>query len=130
MGMGATRSCCLRILGIQLAEIRRRELELSATVLGIANVIFLEQPDVADPRVARARSWDQERVSGNIAQLIEQLQSQLILTHGLLGGYGHPAHRMVHDCVMKAVQDGVFGLGILILWPSEARFLFPVFRSA
>ena len=28
-------------LGIRLAEIRRRELELSATVLGIANMIFL-----------------------------------------------------------------------------------------
>jgi LmbE family N-acetylglucosaminyl deacetylase len=94
--------------GIRMAEIRRRELELSAAVLGIANVIFLEQPDVADPGAAGARSWDQERVSGSIARLVEQLQPRLILTHGPLGGYGHPAHRVVHDCVMEAVRQTAF----------------------
>jgi LmbE family N-acetylglucosaminyl deacetylase len=93
---------------IRLAEIRRRELELSATVLGIAKMIFLEHPDVADPRVAGAHSWDEERVSGSIARLIEQLQPRLILTHGPLGGYGHLAHRMVYDCVMNAVQQTAF----------------------
>jgi LmbE family N-acetylglucosaminyl deacetylase len=88
----------------QLAEIRRRELELSAAVLGIAKVIFLEEADVADPSVAGAHSWDREGVTGSVARLIEQLQPQLILTHGPLGGYGHPAHRMVYDCLMKAVR--------------------------
>jgi LmbE family N-acetylglucosaminyl deacetylase len=93
---------------VRLAEIRRRELKLSATVLGIAKVIFLEQADVVDPEVAGARSWDKGKVAGSIAQLIEQLQPQLILTHGPLGGYGHAAHRMVHHCVMKAVQQTAF----------------------
>lgn len=89
--------------GVRLAEIRRRQLELSARVLGISKVIFLEQADVADPEVAGARSWDKGKVAGSIAQLIEQLQPRLILTHGPLGGYGHAAHR-----VMKAVQQTAF----------------------
>jgi LmbE family N-acetylglucosaminyl deacetylase len=92
----------------RLAEVRRRELELSATVLGIDEVILLEQADIP-PHLVRAHSWDREQVSGSIARLIEQLQPELILTHGPLGGYGrHPAHRMVHDCVMKAVQQTAF----------------------
>jgi LmbE family N-acetylglucosaminyl deacetylase len=96
-------------LGIRLGEIRRRELELSATVLGIAQVIFLEQPDVRDPRASGASSWDQERVTGCLARMIEQCQPQLILTHGPLGGSGrHLAHCMVHDCVMEAAQQVMF----------------------
>jgi LmbE family N-acetylglucosaminyl deacetylase len=92
---------------IRLADIRRQELELSATVLGIPNVIFLKQTDV--PReIAREDSWDREQVAGSIARLIERLQPQLILTHGPLGGYGHPAHRMVYDCVMEAVRQTAF----------------------
>jgi LmbE family N-acetylglucosaminyl deacetylase len=94
--------------GIRLAEIRRRQLELSAMVLGISKVIFLEQADVADPEVAGARSWDKEKVAGEIKQLIDQLQPQLILTHGPAGGYGHLAHRTVHHCVMKAVRQTGF----------------------
>jgi LmbE family N-acetylglucosaminyl deacetylase len=93
---------------IRVREIRRRELELSATVLGITKVICLEQADVRDPRAAGACSWDEERVSGDIAQLIRRLQPELILTHGPLGGYGHPAHRVVHDCVMRAVRQTAF----------------------
>jgi LmbE family N-acetylglucosaminyl deacetylase len=95
--------------GIRLAEIRRRELELSATVLGISQVAFLEQPDVPDPGSAGASSWDQERVTGTVARMIEQLRPQLILTHGPLGGSGrHLAHRMVHDCVMNALRQTAF----------------------
>jgi LmbE family N-acetylglucosaminyl deacetylase len=95
-------------LSVRLAEIRRRELELSAMVLGIANVIFLGQADVADPGAAGARSWDQEKVTGSVARLIEELRPELILTHGPLGGYGHPVHRMVHEIVMKAVRQVAF----------------------
>jgi LmbE family N-acetylglucosaminyl deacetylase len=95
-------------LGTRLGEIRRRQLELSATVLGIAKVIFLEQADVADPEVAGVLSWDTEKVADRIAQLIDQLQPQLILTHGPLGGYGHLAHRVVYHSVMKAVQHTGF----------------------
>jgi LmbE family N-acetylglucosaminyl deacetylase len=94
--------------GIRLAEVRRRELELSAAVLGIAEVIPLEYADVPSQSAGGAQSWDRERVSGSIARLIEQLQPEMILTHGPLGGYGHPAHCMVHDCVMRAVRQTAF----------------------
>jgi LmbE family N-acetylglucosaminyl deacetylase len=90
--------------GIRLAEIRRRELELSATVLGIDKLIFLEQADVRNPRAAEAGSWDHDQVTVRIGQIIEHLQPQLILTHGPRGGAGrHLAHQTVHDCVMDAV---------------------------
>jgi len=107
---------------VRVAEVRRRSLELSATVLGIADVIFLEQADVPH-EVARADSWDQQLVVGSIARVIEHLQPQLILTHGPLGGYGHPAHRMVHDCVMKAVRQTAF-LGSVFSFCGQVKHAF------
>ncbi len=111
-GDGGDRELLPANFDIRLAEVRRRELELSATALGIGHVIFLEEPDIP-AEIARVDSWDHEQVAGSISRLIEQFQPQLILTHGPRGGYGHPAHRMVNDCVMKAVRRTAFSGSVL-----------------
>jgi LmbE family N-acetylglucosaminyl deacetylase len=92
----------------RLGEIRREELKLSASMLGISKVQFLGQPDSENPDAAGDGAWDQSGVTDCLAQMIQECSPQLILTHGPLGGYGHRAHRLVHGCVMAAAQAAAF----------------------
>src|SRR5579862_5030697 len=89
---------------VLLGEIRRRELSLSARVLGVSDVCFLGQPDSAHPDAEGDGSWDQPGLIRKLAEMIRQQNPQLILTHGPQGGYGHPAHRLVYRSVVAATQ--------------------------
>ena len=91
-----------------LAAVRRNELTLSAWVLGVSDVLFLGQADVANPDSEAAHSWDQPSLITALGRIVQERQPALILTHGPLGGYGHPAHRLVHKCVMVAAEDVSF----------------------
>lgn len=93
---------------LQLGEIRRRELALSAWALGVREVAFLGQADIAPPDWGKGKAWDQASLVSNLARIIQQAGPKLILTHGPLGGYGHPAHREVNRCVMAAARDVSF----------------------
>jgi LmbE family N-acetylglucosaminyl deacetylase len=94
--------------GLSLAEVRRRELSLSAAVLGISKVSFLNQPDVAEPQRPGTVTWDQPKIVDALVQQIKEATPELVLTHGPLGGYGHPAHQLLHYCVMAAVEAASF----------------------
>jgi N-acetylglucosamine malate deacetylase 2 len=102
------RGSCELLFGksnLGLGEIRRRELTLSAHVLGASEVCFLSQADIATPDVAGERSWDQPTLIRTLGHIIRQCDPKLILTRGPVGGYGHPAHRLVHSCVMTAAGE-------------------------
>jgi len=93
---------------LQLKDVRRRELLLSAWVLGIREVIFLEQEDSADVDWRQLDAIDRDAVIGRLERVMRQSTPRLILTHGPLGGYGHSAHRSVHACVMAAARNSDF----------------------
>jgi LmbE family N-acetylglucosaminyl deacetylase len=93
---------------LDLGAIRRREVALSAWVLGASEVLFLNEPDIP-PTGWQTQSWDSERLVKCLKQLIRSYQPTMILTHGPRGGYGHPAHRALHDCVMTAARKVSFG---------------------
>lgn len=88
----------------RLAHIRQLEVTLSAANLGIDTVFFLAQPDVAFPDRPGEGAWDQDYVTGRITEIIKTNEPDLILTHGPHGGYGHPAHKLVNQCVMAAAD--------------------------
>ncbi|MGA7713412.1 MAG: PIG-L deacetylase family protein [Rhizomicrobium sp.] len=88
----------------ELAELRRRELICSARALGASEVLFLGQADIAGSDGEGQGSWDQSKLIATLASIIRQNDPRLILTHGPLGGYGHPAHRLVHSSVMAAAR--------------------------
>ena len=90
----------------ELIGMRRRELSLSASMLGISEVVGLGYPDVMDPAAPGPETWDQAKLVDELGTIIERCRPQLIVTHGPMGGYGHLAHRMVHRCVMKAAEIG------------------------
>jgi len=93
---------------VQLGEIRRRELMLSASMLGVSQVLFLGQPDTADPTREGNGCWDQANVIGTLVRLVRQIDPALILTHGPRGGYGHLAHRLTHRCITAAASEASF----------------------
>lgn len=86
-----------------LAAVRRGELADSARALGIAEVTFLGFADSADPAVG-SQAWDQPALIDLLREKIAAAAPALVLTHGALGGYGHPAHRLVHRCVIASAE--------------------------
>lgn len=88
----------------RLGEVRRLEVTLSAWALGVADVRFLGYEDIP-PSDWDTRSWDCEALTATLAQLIEQARPRLVLTHGPLGGYGHPGHQRVGECVIRAAEQ-------------------------
>jgi LmbE family N-acetylglucosaminyl deacetylase len=94
--------------GPRLGEIRRQELRLSASMLGVSEVYFLGLPDSERPDSAGEGAWDQCCVTDRLAKMIQECNPQLILTHGPAGGYGHRAHRLVNRCVMAAAHATSF----------------------
>jgi len=106
-GEGGSRELLRAESKLQLGEVRRRELELSAWVLGIDQVMFLAQADIAQPKTG-AYAWSESKLIADIATIIQGHSPQLILTHGPFGGYGNQAHCVVFSCVMSAVQKAGF----------------------
>jgi LmbE family N-acetylglucosaminyl deacetylase len=90
--------------GQDLGRIRRQELALSASVLGVSEVLFLSHADIAAPDGGGEGSWDQPKLIAALARIFEENYPKLVLTHGPLGGYGNAAHRLVHSCVMSAAR--------------------------
>jgi LmbE family N-acetylglucosaminyl deacetylase len=103
-GEGGSRDLLFSKSSIRLGEIRRQELMLSAWALGASEICFLGQADSAIPDAEGEGSWDQPILISTLGDIIRRHDPKLILTHGPLGGYGHPAHRLVYRCVMAAAQ--------------------------
>lgn len=93
---------------LQLGEIRRRELILSAWALRVSEVCFLGQADLAIPDAGGEGSWDRSNLISSLGPFIQQCNPELILTHGPFGGYGHAAHRLMYSCVMTAAREVSF----------------------
>jgi LmbE family N-acetylglucosaminyl deacetylase len=94
---------------LDLGAVRRHELALSAWALGVKEVLVLGQADAGAPETAGAPcAWDRSGVIAALGRIIEQNEPALILTHGPLGGYGHPAHRLLYRCVMAAAEKTSF----------------------
>jgi LmbE family N-acetylglucosaminyl deacetylase len=94
--------------GASLASVRRRELSLSGSVLGVREVFFLSYPDVGESADPKAEPWAEKDLVTSLDVIFRESKPELILTHGPKGGYGHPAHTAVHNCVMKAAENSSF----------------------
>jgi LmbE family N-acetylglucosaminyl deacetylase len=111
------------IAGQALSRIRRQELMLSASVLGVSEVLYLGYADIAAPDGGGEGSWDQPKLIAALAQIFEKNDPKLVLTHGPLGGYGNAAHRLVHRCVMSAARVVPFS-GSIFSFCGQVRHAF------
>lgn len=68
-----------------LKEIRRREVEKAATILGVSRLI---QQDFGDGQLSQRK----DEITTYLAQAIRDIAPDAILTHDPSGLYGHPDH--------------------------------------
>jgi LmbE family N-acetylglucosaminyl deacetylase len=80
-----------------LGEIRSRELEAAARVLGIADVVMLDYEDGMLPHV------DAALLEADVSAAIRRVRPDVVLTFGEDGLYWHPDHIAVHERTTAAV---------------------------
>lgn len=100
----------------ELGLVRSRELACAAEALGAASLTFLNyiDPEVGPDDVLYPFTDDEDRLAGELAEYIHQKSSDVLLTHGSNGEYGHPAHQVIFRAAKLAV--GTLGIERPILW--------------
>jgi LmbE family N-acetylglucosaminyl deacetylase len=93
--------------------VRYAELDCAAGVLGLKNVYKLGYCDSgmmgsetnSDPTCL----WqaDEEQVAARIAEIMRELQPQVVITFDPFGGYGHPDHIFMHRATVRAFHSMV-----------------------
>lgn len=88
-----------------LGGVREAEMRCAVQVLGGSGVEFF---DYVDPLVGENDEMhpytdDFDGLVRNIIKHVQQLQPDVIITHGSDGEYGHPAHKLTHQATRKAI---------------------------
>jgi LmbE family N-acetylglucosaminyl deacetylase len=91
--------------GDPLAKARRAEAECACQKLGIEPPIFFDLNDGELGAMTHPLRKNIQAVADNTEKLIAQLHSEVVVTWGLEGGYGHPDHRLVSDAVSRVIQS-------------------------
>jgi len=73
-------------------------------VLGGDGLTFLDYVDPPSADGHRAPEHHPEQLTDDLQTLIEAHAPALVLTHGSGGEYGHPAHRLLHERTVAAVD--------------------------
>lgn len=81
----------------ELPQIRTRELQRAAALLGIRDLVIWDYPDGA-----LAKS-DQREIANRIEEEIRQRRPDVVVGWGPDGGYGHPDHIALGACTDAAV---------------------------
>jgi N-acetylglucosamine malate deacetylase 2 len=91
----------------QLGQVREAELRCAAQALGADSLSLL---DYCDPVVGPEDSLfpftgDMERLAQEVTDAVLQYKASAVITHGINGEYGHPAHVFSHQAVRMAVEN-------------------------
>ncbi len=96
---------------------RRREAELRCAVqaLGCASLEILgyRDPPVDQQGHLHAFNADLDSLATQIRQRMQSVGAGVLITHGSNGEYGHPAHRLMHQAALGAVQTSPTDTAIL-----------------
>jgi len=86
---------------MRLHDVRRRELDAAAQVLGVGDVVLLDYPDGFLP-------WfDATELEAHIASEVRRVRADVVITFGDDGLYWHPDHIALHERTTAAIE----GLG-------------------
>lgn len=102
-----------------LAHVRSQELACACETLGLQPPLFLGYQDGAVDEVPV------DVAARDVAQLIRQLQAQVVITHDPGGGYGHPDHIAVSNFTTQAFAlagDPDVDLGVPPFAPSKLYY--------
>ena len=96
----------------QLGGYRVAELKAACAALGVSRHRYLGgigrwrdsgmagTPSASHPRAFTAGSTDEQ--AAQLAELLDELQPQVVVTYDAFGGYGHPDHIRAHEITMAA----------------------------
>jgi len=106
----------------ELGGVREQEMVCAVRALGGRSLTFL---DYVDPRVGPGDELfpytdNLTLLAGQVAATIRQFGVQAVITHGVNGEYGHPAHRLSHQAARLAVES--FGERASLLYSVGAYF--------
>ncbi len=90
-----------------LGNIRKRELQASAQILGVSETYFLNYRDSGlhgDIKSAETSlcSASLDEIANTIASILKNENAQLVIGYDQKGGYGHPDHIQVHKATFAA----------------------------
>ncbi len=86
-----------------LDRLREKELRCSAEMLGIERVWMLGYKDAGSELGLESRR-DSVSIVDRLRECLEKMNPAAVITHGSKGGYGHPAHLLLHQAVLAAVK--------------------------
>ena len=94
-----------RATAATLGAVREREMRAAARVLGASGLTFLDYVDrSSSDNGHRAPEHDPAQLTEDLRTLIEAHAPALVITHGSSGEYGHPAHRLLYERTVSAVD--------------------------
>ena len=110
-----------------LGEVREQELVCAVQTLGGRSLTFLGyvDPVIGEQDELYPYTEDLNMLAGQVALSIKQFESDIVLTHGSNGEYGHPAHLVTYQAVRIAVeslQEGHEGRKKPMLYTVQAQF--------
>jgi N-acetylglucosamine malate deacetylase 2 len=90
----------------QLGQVRENELRCATQALGAASLSMM---DYADPLVGPedalfAFTEDIETLAAQVEEAIHYWKAGVLISHGINGEYGHPAHKLVYQAARLAIQ--------------------------
>jgi N-acetyl-1-D-myo-inositol-2-amino-2-deoxy-alpha-D-glucopyranoside deacetylase len=114
-----------------IADRRVDELRCAVGLLGLTEVIFLDyrdsgmegSPDNRHPQALTAQPV--EEVANKVAEHIQRIRPQVLITFDPIGGYWHPDHIAIHQATVRAFElcrDEKIKTGIKPFIPSKFYF--------
>ncbi len=90
----------------ELGGVRENEMRCAVQALDGKRVCFLDylDPVIGENDALYPYSKDLDEVAAKVIAHIQNIQPDVIVTHGSSGEYGHPAHVLTHRAALKAVQ--------------------------
>ena len=91
----------------ELGAWREQEMICAVEALGGSSLTFLGyiDPTVGPEDELYPYTDDPARLAELVATHIQQINAEVVITHGSNGEYGHPAHRLTHQVVRMAVES-------------------------
>jgi LmbE family N-acetylglucosaminyl deacetylase len=89
----------------RLGETRERELRCAARALGAHEVRYMDyrDPPVGEGGEGLDFTEDREQLVARMAAEIEDTGASVVITHGINGEYGHPAHISMYAAAREAM---------------------------
>jgi LmbE family N-acetylglucosaminyl deacetylase len=90
-----------------LGSFREQEVRCAAEILGAKDIFFLPfiDPHMEINGIARRVDVPMAKFVQAISEQVENIQPDVVITHGSKGEYGHPQHVYTHQATRKALAD-------------------------